>query len=199
MAQSLRAPLAKVHCLKVVLQGTDPPVWRRVLVRSNTTLADLHDILQRVMGWQDCHLHQFRVGNATYGPSRLADLTPRPEDEARARLATVAAIGSRLVYDYDFGDGWEHIIDVENMVAADDGEVYPRCLAGERACPPEDCGGVWGYAEMLDTLDSGASHEREELLEWLGDDFDPDHFDPDAVNATLSPGRDRVVLSQPPH
>ena len=85
------------------------------------------------------------------------------------------------------------------MVAANDGDIYPRCLAGERACPPEDCGGVWGYAELLDTLDSGASHEREELLEWLGDDFDPDHFDPEAVNATLSPGRDRVALSQPTH
>jgi hypothetical protein len=197
MPRSVPTQLGKVHCLKVVLQGTDPPVWRRILVRSNTNLADLHHILQRVMGWQDSHLHQFRVSNATYGPSDLADMAPRPKDEARARLATVAPVGGRLVYEYDFGDGWEHIIDVEKVLAANDGEVYPRCLAGERACPPEDCGGAWGYAEMLDTLDSGATPEREEMLEWLGDEFDPEHFDADVVNGTFSPGRGRVVLSAP--
>src|SRR5438477_7049629 len=180
-------PAGKVHCLKVILQGTDPPVWRRLLVRSNTTLADVHQILQWAMGWENSHLHQFHFGNTTYGPSSFADFGPRPKDEGRARLATVAPLGTQFMYEYDFGDGWEHIVEVEKVLPAGDGEHYPRCVGGERACPPEDCGGSWGYAEMLDTINSGPSDERDELLDWLGDTFDPDHFDADALNSMLRP------------
>jgi len=191
MSTSRLSAQAKVHCLKVVLEGTDPPVWRRVLVRSNISLAELHHVLQRAMGWQDAHLHQFRVGNTTYAPARPADLDlgPRPKDEARARLAAVAPAGSRLAYEYDFGDGWEHTIEVEKVRPVSHGDAYPQCIAGERACPPEDCGGVWGYAELLDTLESGDGDESDELLEWLEDEFDPDHLDLDIVNAMLSPAR----------
>jgi hypothetical protein len=155
---------ARIHSLKVVLEGTDPPVWRRVLVRSHTTLAQLHDIVQRAMGWQDSHLHEFRVGPATYAPSRLSDYGPRPKDESRARLATVAPAGTRFAYEYDFGDGWEHTIDVEKVIPATNGQVYPCCVGGARACPPEDCGGWWGYAELLDTLKSGDDEQRDELI-----------------------------------
>ncbi|TML44033.1 MAG: plasmid pRiA4b ORF-3 family protein, partial [Actinobacteria bacterium] len=158
---------------------------------SNISLAELHHVLQRAMGWQDAHLHQFRVGNTTYAPARPADLDlgPRPKDEARARLAAVAPAGSRLAYEYDFGDGWEHTIEVEKVRPVSHGDAYPQCIAGERACPPEDCGGVWGYAELLDTLESGDGDESDELLEWLEDEFDPDHLDLDIVNAMLSPAR----------
>src|SRR4051812_19947656 len=105
-----------VHCLKVVLEGTDPPVWRRILVRSNTTLGDLHQILQRVIGWEDSHLHQYRFGRTIYAPPSFNDFGSRPKAEDRARLATVAPTAARFVYEYDFGDGWEHSVTVEKVL-----------------------------------------------------------------------------------
>ena len=162
-------------------------MWRRLLVRSHTPLAELHEILQRAMGWWDCHLHQFRVGPATYAPSQPGGYGPRPKDESRARLAAVAPTGTRFVYEYDFGDGWEHTINVEKVMPATDGHVYPCCVGGAQACPPEDCGGWWGYAELVNTLKSGSDEQRDEMIEWLGGDYDPDHFDLAGVNAALSP------------
>ncbi len=176
---------AKIHSLKVVLEGTNPQVWRRLLLRSHSTLAQLHQILQVAMGWEDCHLHQFRVDSVTYAPSRLGD-GRQPKEESRARLSAVAPPGTWFVYEYDFGDGWEHTIEVEKVVPAGDGRLYPSCVDGARACPPEDCGGWRGYTELLDTLKSSDSHKRDELLEWLGAEFDPDRFDLAVVNAALS-------------
>jgi len=175
----------------VVLQGTDPPVWRQLLVRSHATLGDLHLVLQRAMGWQGAHLHAFRVGPTTNAPARLGDYGPRHKDESRARLAALAPAGTRVVYEYDFGDGWEHLIDVQKVMLAAEGEVYPRCVAGARACPPEDCGGAWGYAELLQTLESGGGEQRDEVIDWLGGEFDPGHFDLAIVNAALTAGGTR--------
>ena len=179
-------PAGKVYCLKVILQGTDPAVWRRLLVRSNATLADVHHILQWAMGWENSHLHRFQFGNTTYGPSSFADFGPRPKDEGRARLATVAPLGTQFVYEYDFGDGWEHELVVEARTLAEDGQTYPACLAGEGACPPEDCGGAYGFAELKEVLAAPDSAERDEMLEWVGEDFDPAHFDLPAANTAVA-------------
>jgi len=188
------APRAKaatpVYVLKVTLLGTRPPIWRRLAVPADITLARLHAMLQVVMGWYDCHLHRFVSPDQTrYGPlSEVgdADWDLGLIDERKAKLSRVlAAPKQRMVYEYDFGDGWEHGIQLEKIVAPEPGLHYPRCLAGRRACPPEDCGGVWGYAELLQIIADPGHPEHAERLEWLGGPIDPEAFDPDEVNKLL--------------
>ena len=187
------SPTAKVQQLKVVLRGAEPPLWRRLHVPAGMTLAELHAVLQVAMGWEDCHLHQFEIAGVTYGIDDGEGWGPAPKDERRARLDRVAPKGTRFVYEYDFGDSWEHDIHVEDVLAAEKGKPYPICVAGERACPPEDCGGVWGYDDFLRALADPAHEDREELLEWVGEEFDPERFDLAAVNRALAPaGRRRT-------
>ena len=138
-----------LYQLKVTLRGFRPPIWRRLLVGGNTTLSDLHCIIQIAMGWMNSHLHSFTIGGTTYSDSREGFLGgfdfPKDEDERRARLRNVASVpGSKLEYLYDMGDSWEHQILVEKIRPPEPGEVYPICLKGVRACPPEDCGGLPG-------------------------------------------------------
>ncbi len=178
---------AHVYQLKVTLNDTRPPVWRRVLVPGDTTLRKLHDILQVVMGWTDSHLHQFVIGGAYYGATEYddeGDLELLPEQ--RYRLSQVAPQpGARFVYEYDFGDGWDHTVLVEKNAPPEPGARYPRCVAGKRACPPEDVGGVWGYEEFLKAIRSPRHPEHDEYLTWVGGQFDPEAFDLDQVNAQL--------------
>ena len=177
-----------VYELKVTLEGVDPSIWRRFRVPCQITFADLHLVLQAVMGWENDHLYEFEVGKRRIGePSR--DNDNRREDAGRIQLRDVAARkGARLIYVYDFGDDWQHEVIVEATAcpAAEPGKAV--CIAGERACPPEDCGGVWGYAELLDALDDPASSELEERVEWLEEvhgPYDPEHFELDAINVRL--------------
>jgi hypothetical protein len=175
----------KVYQLKVTLQRTRPPIWRRLLVRSDTTLARMHEIIQTSMGWYDSHLHEFVADGVEYGvPDQ--DWGDAVTDERGVMLAEVAARpGDRLLYRYDFGDDWEHELVVEKVLEPQPGTTYPMCLKGRRACPPEDVGGVWGYAEFLRVLADPDDPEREERLEWVGGDFDPEEFDAASVNAQL--------------
>lgn len=174
--------------LKISLRRVaDPPVWRRVLVPASITLDRLHDVIQAAMGWHDSHLHAFTAGRVEYG-------VPDPElnlrDERKARLIGLAAKpGARLGYTYDFGDDWEHEILVEKVLSAQAGARYPVCTGGTGRRPPEDCGGVWGYASLRETLADPGHPEHEAMLDWLGIDaagqFDPAAFDVDEVNAAL--------------
>lgn len=180
--------------IKVSLRGVRPPIWRRLRVPAGITLGQLHDVLQVAMGWSDYHMHVFEVGSARYG-------MPDPElgfrDDRKARLATVApTVGSRLQYEYDFGDSWQHDIVVEEVLEAGcgEGEEYPVCMAGRRACPPEDCGGAWGYQHLLEVLADPTHEEHEHLSEWVGGPFEPGAFDRNVVNdvlRTMSTGRRR--------
>jgi hypothetical protein len=175
---------APVYELRVALSWIEPPIWRRVQVPGDTTLAGLHRILQIVMGWHDSHLHEFRVGDDSYGDPEIEELDFIPED--RTRLDEVApGPGARLLYQYDFGDSWEHEIEVEQVLDPEPGVRYPRCTEGARSAPPEDCGGVGGYEEFLEAISDPRHPEHEELLEWIGGDFDPEAFDIDAVNRGL--------------
>lgn len=133
---------ASIYQIKVALRHIAPPVWRRIEVPGNIKLGQLHDIIQIVMGWTDSHLHAFHVGRVTYGvpdPDALVDM--EMENERNVRLNQIAAEGDKLIYEYDFGDGWEHELGIEKIFPAEKGKRYPRCIAGKRACPPEDCGG----------------------------------------------------------
>jgi hypothetical protein len=177
---------ASVHQLKVTLLHLSPPVWRRLAIPSDMPLGALHYVLQLAMGWDDSHLHDFRVGKTTYGdPEMLEELGDA--DEWEASLAEVAPRrGSRLRYTYDYGDNWEHDIVVEQVGPPMPDVRYPVCVAGERAGPPDDCGGVWGYADLLEALADPNHPEHGWMLEWAGGPIDPEAFDLDEVNKRLA-------------
>jgi hypothetical protein len=161
-----------IYQLKVTLQGSDPPIWRRFEVSHDLTLSKLHHLLQVVMGWENAHLYDFYKGR-----ERLSKSLMLFQAASRAR--------SKFIYLYDMGDSWEHEIVVEKVLKDRKGKSHPVCLEGRRACPPEDCGGIYGYDEMLDALKDPHHPEREHWLEWMGDDFDAEAFDLDAVNRRL--------------
>jgi len=171
----------QIYQLKITLKESRPPIWRRFQVRSDVTLAKLHRIIQEVMGWFDGHLHQFIVGRIYYGVPDPDDLS-ETRDERKVRLDQILSVpGRKIVYEYDFGDGWEHEIVLEKILSPDPKTRYPRCLDGARACPPEDCGGIYGYADFLEAIRNPEHEEHEEMLEWIGGEFDPEHFDAKGV------------------
>jgi len=176
-----------VHRVKVTLRGTKPPIWRRFEVPSDITLARLHDVIQLGFGWQDYHMWVFETAVGSYG---IADEELGYRSAANKRLSAVADWPrDRIRYTYDFGDYWEHDVLLETTVPAIPGIGYPRCTGGRRACPPEDCGGVWGYRELLKTLANPRSEGHAAMLGWLGlesaADFDPESFDVESVNDDL--------------
>jgi hypothetical protein len=150
----------------------------------------LHRIIQSVIGWEDAHLYQFRVGEKVYSGPEMTDddvYDPPIMDERKAMLSQIAPTKvDRFLYDYDFGDGWVHDVLVEDIIDPEPDHPYPLCLDGERACPPEDCGGPPGYEDMLEALADSKHPEHREFLDWIGDDqFDPETFDLERANATL--------------
>jgi hypothetical protein len=164
-----------VHQLKIVLRDTE--VWRRIQVPSTTTLARLHDVIQRAMGWLDYHLHEFEINGVRYGIDDGEGWGEAPKDERRARLATVAPVGISFAYQYDFGDSWDHDIDVEALLPQQAGTLYPVCVAGAKACPPEDCGGTPGFEDLLAVLADPEHEEHEDMRTWAGAGYDPQRFD----------------------
>jgi hypothetical protein len=173
-----------VYQLKVTLRDTKPPVWRRVQV-ADCTLGRLHDVIQTCMGWTNSHLNAFEVGGEQYGEPDPDDVMEM-EDERKLKLSHAVARGyKKFAYTYDFGDNWDHTVEVEKTLDAEPGVRYPRCVAGKRACPPEDCGGPWGYADFLEAVRDPKHPEHEDMLEWIGGGFDPEKFDVEAVNEEL--------------
>ena len=173
-----------VVSLKLTLRGTKPPVWRRLLVPGETTLGDLHRAIQATMGWEDDHLHTFDIEGRQYGDPRVVDDVA---DEKRVTLNGLIKSGvTRFAYTYDFGDNWEHALLIEKSLPVVEALSRPTCTAGKRRCPPEDCGGPWGYLELLEVLADPAHPEHAERREWLGEDFDPDDFNPEIADAILA-------------
>lgn len=176
--------------LKVTLADTKPPIWRRVLVDGNATLDHVHEVIQAAFGWWNYHLHEFEVGRTRYGvPDPDEDWGEPPRDERRTRLDAIAGEGSTFRYTYDFGDGWEHRVTVEKVLPAGSVATVPACIDGRRACPPEDCGGTWGYRELLEILADPEHPEHDERRDWLGRPFDPEAFDPSEFEDNLRNGR----------
>ena len=175
---------APVLQMRVDLRGSKPPIWRRLQVPGDIALRELHTLLQVAFGWHSTHMYAFDTAYGQFG-------IPHPElglrSDTKVTLEQVAAgPGTKLTYTYDFGDDWEHVVTVEGTVPRADASIYPRCIGGRRKAPPEDCGGIWGYQELLAILDNPAHEEHEDRLEWLGidrpDQHDPAHFDTDEVN-----------------
>jgi hypothetical protein len=174
----------EIYQLKIWLGEIEPRIWRKFEVPSNTRLDKLNEIIQGVMGWTNSHLHEFSADGVRYGAHYPDgnDYNDGMLDESKARLTDlVSRPKERFRYEYDFGDGWGHIVKLLEIREPQENVKYPVCLEGERACPPEDCGGPWRYPELLEILKDPDHEEHEELLEWVGDEFDPEAFDIEAL------------------
>lgn len=174
----------RIFHLLVTLSDVAPPVWRRVQVPGGYTLDRVHRVIQHAMGWQDCHLHSFEINGAQYGePDPDGELLLR--DELEIRLDAVVAKGARFRYTYDFGDWWEHDVVVEDIGPPEPDVRYPLCSDGASACPPEDVGGAFGYAEFLAAVADPADPRHAEMVATVGTRFDPAAFDAGRVTTLL--------------
>lgn len=179
------ASIDKVYQIKVVLQYSKPPIWRRLLINPKITLFDLHKIIQLAMGWTNSHLHQFRIDNEYYSIPHKDDWQP-VIDERKIRVAKIAPEeGKKFVYEYDFGDSWGHNIIVEKILLVEPDIQYPKCIKGKRACPPEDIGGVWGFEGFLEVMKDPKHEEYDSYVDWWGGQFDPEAFDLEEINQVL--------------
>jgi hypothetical protein len=170
-----------IYLFKVTLLDIKPAVWRRIQVPDGT-LADLHESIQAAFGWWNYHLHQFDIDGERYGPPASDDMDFGLEmiDETGVTLSTLipkSGRKSRWTYEYDFGDGWRHEVVFEGFPPVDPKAKYPQCVEGARACPPEDCGGPWGYADFLTAVQNPDHEQHEDMLEWIGGAYDPEAFD----------------------
>lgn len=173
--------------VQIALRNFKPKIWRRLIVDPETSLEDFHRIIQTAMGWTNSHLHQFikdkqfyslpseddwdNSDSIDYRPFKIKDFLIKEKD--------------RMVYEYDFGDGWEHDIILEKQILFDNDLIYPTCTKAVSACPPDDCGGVWGYSNLLTILADPKHQEHEEMKEWIGEYFDPDFVDLEEINDNL--------------
>jgi hypothetical protein len=197
---------AQVYQFKLVLVGVEPAIWRRIQVPETYSFWDLHVALQDAMGWLDYHLHVFRVA----GPeaSKVQQIGIPNDDRFEGEEPTLPGWeipiarhfprpGTTVQYEYDFGDGWEHELTLEKVLPRQAGQTYPFCVDGARACPPEDCGGVSGYENLLVVIEDPIHEEYESTLEWLGGRFDPDRFDPKRVKFDNPARRYRLAFEAP--
>jgi len=192
MASRKQATDLCVYQIKVTLMGSEPPIWRRVQVTSDTSLQKLHRILQAVMGWSNSHLHQFIIGGK-YFAEPDPEYDPEVENEKLMRLSQVfSGVNDKSIYEYDFGDNWEHEILIEKVLPVDEEIHYPVCLAGQRACPPEDCGGIQGYIRFLEAIQKNSHPEHDEMLEWVGGSFDPEDFNLNEINQKIKQSLTKV-------
>jgi len=180
----------QVYQFKITLKGTKPPIWRRIQVPETYTFWDLHVAIQDAMGWDDYHLHEFTITSPKTG--RKVKIGIPADDDIDYGWEVLAGWNQKIAdyfssdnskseYIYDFGHGWEHSVTLEKILPREVGMIYPRCIDGKRACPPEDCGGVDGYELYLEAIQDPANELHEEVLDWVGGEFDPDDFIPSEV------------------
>ena len=166
-----------VHQLKITLRGIKPPIWRRIEVPSDISLGDLAPVLEAAMGWMGGHLHIFDVDGVTYG-------TPDPDwgdddlnEDGYSLGDVLPEVGTKMQFDYDFGDGWQHKVVVEDISPVMVDALYPRCLTGRRSCPPDDCGGPRGYADILAVIADPGNPEHADMRDFVPLNYDPEYFD----------------------
>ncbi len=184
-----RKRTSNTYQLKIILKNTSPPIWRRILVPSDIKLDQFSAVLQVAMGWDGGHMHSFDSGGIEYGDPGFGgdsdDLYL--ENECKKRLSQLLTNPKdKLTYTYDFGDNWQHTVLLEKIIAVDSAMTHAVCVSGKRACPPDDCGGVWGYQELIEIMADPDHPEYETMKEWLGDDLDPEEFDVGSINEVFS-------------
>jgi pRiA4b ORF-3-like protein len=196
---SLKGSAAPViYQMKITLSEIAPAIWRRLLVPADTSLARLHHIIQAAFGWLNHHLHQYIVDEQYFGDPdpEFADQLPPMTDERDATLRRIAK-AKAIVYEYDFGDSWRHVIEFENVaIVPEAGLRYPVCTGGARSRPPEDCGGTSGYEELLEVLADPRHGEHASMKKWVGKKFAPESFDLAAVNRALQNGSESGLRSR---
>lgn len=177
--------------LKITIQDTEPHIWRRVLVDRGISFYEFHCVLQLVFGWKNSHLFEFRYKNC-----RISEQSEGFDDDDFGDSTFVDSIfvslgaflikeNQEFIYEYDFGDGWEHEIIVEKLLPEDPKQKYPVCIGGELNCPPEDCGGTHGFKQLLKIIADKKHPEHKEMMNWVGKKYDPKYFDKDAANKKL--------------
>ena len=179
----------QVYQFKIALMYIKPSIWRRIQVPENYSFWDLHVAIQDAMGWYDSHLHQFTMTDPKAGMTAEIGI-PDEDGFSEGILAGwknsiakyFSSQNSQARYEYDFGDGWGHIITLEKILPRDENVSYPICIDGKRACPPEDCGGFSGYEDLLEIIKNPDHEEYEEWMEWLGGEYDPEAFDPQNID-----------------
>lgn len=169
--------------MKISLLESNPIIWRRFLIPTDFNLAQLHEVLQLVMGWQNKHLYRFDINSQEYGEHK-AEFEDETEIKSAPQftLSDIAGKSERFVYSYDFGDDWQHEVVIEKSFKYDENYNYPICIGGENACPPEDCGGISGYEEFLRHLLDEDDGDHLDTKAWVGGFFDPKSFDPNRIN-----------------
>ena len=206
MTSSTPSPRSKIYRFEIRLRDIEPPIWRMIEIPASASFWELHVAIQDAMGWLDYHLHEFSVSLSPAGKPFKIGI---PDDEFRDDVLSgweepialyFRAPGNRAIYWYDFGDDWRHDVTLVAIEARIKGTKYPRCIAGERACPPEDCGGPPGYFDLLHALAEPNHPERQELLQWLSGDrardgtWDPEAFDPAKVKFSSAARRLKRML-----
>jgi hypothetical protein len=182
-----------IYQLKITLLDIDPPIWRRIQVQ-DCTLDQLHGLIQTAIGWTNSHMHQFDINGKIYGDPEFLDDGFDGSDCVDSTQTFLHAILPQtrkrfsFQYEYDFGDSWRHQILFEKIVTVDPQTKYPLCLEGEGACPPEDCGGVWGYSDLLEAINDPEHEDHAYRLEWVGGRFDSKQFDPKQATKQMQKG-----------
>ena len=173
---------------KIELYDIQPKIWRRLELKSASSLSVLHRAIQASMGWSESHIHQFEMNGLFYGPDYAwdPDFGPRLLSQNKHLQTLFKRPGEYLRYDYDFGDGWSHLVKFERWCDSEKSEKHPLCIDGARACPPEDCGGPPGYYHLLEILGNPKNEEYASMLEWTGGGFDPEQFEVSAANRRLA-------------
>ena len=181
--------MSKLYQIKIQLTEIHPPIWRKVVIPSDMLLSDLHKVLQSVMGWTNSHLHQFVKDETYYLPRMKDDWTWEEMNNVDYKRRKVSGLlrkeNDQIIYEYDFGDSWDHSILLEKITYNTRGRKKPVCLAGERNCPPEDCGGPSGYEVFLKVLADPDHDDYKNYITWLGGQFDPEYFSVEEVNTML--------------
>lgn len=173
--------------VRITLKHVKPPVWRLVLVDPDIRLDMLHEVIQAAMGWEDAHLHSYHSKGKTYMAAELENGFAPSADEAEYTLRELAPnVGDHIEYEYDFGDGWQHEVKVTGVVDHVARMQVPSIVDGENACPPEDCGGISGFADMLKAFFDEHHPDHDEVVDSIGEEYDPEVFDIDAANERLA-------------
>ncbi|MGB4254390.1 MAG: plasmid pRiA4b ORF-3 family protein [Rectinema sp.] len=174
-----------VYQIKIRLKHVKPAIWRKFLVEDNMKLPDFHKVIQTVMGWTNSHLHQFVIKDKYYGEPD-EDSFGETIDYKNLKLKDVLTFEKqKIIYEYDFGDGWEHEIVLEKIFNNRNID-NPICLSGKRNCPPEDSGGPYGYMDLLEVISDPTNEDYKEMKSWIGEDFDPEYFDKEVINELLA-------------